>query len=157
MDSLTVREHLHFMARMKLPRSKRKQEIETITQDFLVQLGLVHCANNRIGGGGSEKVLSGGEKKRLAFATEMLTNPPLLFCDEPTTGLDSYSAQTLVNIMKVMASEGKTIVCTIHQPSSELFDVFHQLILLSEGRIAFMGDPNSALEFFERFVNLVIR
>jgi len=80
----------------------------------------------------------------------MLTNPQLLFCDEPTTGLDSYSAQTLVNLMKTMANEGKTIVCTIHQPSSELFDVFHQLILLSEGRIAFMGEPVAAISFFKR-------
>lgn len=82
----------------------------------------------------------------------MLTNPPLLFCDEPTTGLDSYSAQTLVHFMKLMASHGKTVLCTIHQPSSELFDMFHQLILVSEGRIAFIGDTKSALKFFDRYV-----
>jgi len=82
----------------------------------------------------------------------MLTNPPLLFCDEPTTGLDSYSAQTIIHFMKLMASHGKTVVCTIHQPSSELFDMFNKIILLSEGRIAFMGDTKSALKFFARLV-----
>lgn len=79
----------------------------------------------------------------------MLTNPPLLFCDEPTTGLDSYSAQTLVHFMKLMASHGKTVLCTIHQPSSEIFDMFNRLMLVSEGRIAYIGDTNGALKFFQ--------
>jgi ABC-type multidrug transport system ATPase subunit len=81
---------------------------------------------------------------------QLLTNPPLLFCDEPTTGLDSFSAQTLVRQMGKMASAGRTVLCTIHQPSSEIFDMFHQLILIADGRIAFIGSAKAALEFFSR-------
>jgi ABC-type multidrug transport system ATPase subunit len=77
-------------------------------------------------------------------------DPPLLFCDEPTTGLDSFSAHKLVEKMKQMAYQGRTIMCTIHQPSSDVFDMFHELILIADGRIAFIGDTKSALEFFSK-------
>ena len=70
------------------------------------------------------KGISGGEKRRLAFASEILTNPPLLFCDEPTSGLDSFMAQSLVESMKLLSSSGKTVICTIHQPSSQVFELF---------------------------------
>lgn len=109
------------------------------------------CANNRIGNGDERKVLSGGEKKRLAFATELLTKPTILFCDEPTTGLDSYSAQQLILTLQSLAKLGTTIMCTIHQPSSQLFAMFHQVLLLTEGRIAFTGTPIQALEFFATY------
>lgn len=117
--------------------------------EILQQLSLKKCTHTKIGENGAGKLLSGGEKKRLAFATELLTDPPLLFCDEPTTGLDSYSAQKLVSIMNAMASTGRTIVCTIHQPSSQIFNMFSQVILLADGRIAFMGSTPSAIEFFD--------
>lgn len=94
------------------------------------------------------KVLSGGEKKRLAFAAELLISPAILFCDEPTTGLDSYSAQQLVGTLLSLARSGTTIMCTIHQPSSQLFSMFHQVTLLADGRIAFIGAPSQALDFF---------
>lgn len=95
-------------------------------------------------------VLSGGERKRLSFASACLTDPPLLFCDEPTTGLDSFSATTLVEILQGAATRGKTIVCTIHQPSSDLFTMFHQIILVADGRIAYIGPTSGALDFFQR-------
>lgn len=82
---------------------------------------------------------------------QLLTDPSILFCDEPTTGLDSYSAQKIVAMMNMMASSGKTILCTIHQPSSDIFSTFSQLILVAEGRIAFTGSAASALEFFEKY------
>lgn len=81
-----------------------------------------------------------------------MTDPPLLFCDEPTTGLDSYSALQLVDLMQGMASRprgrGKTILCTIHQPSSDLLARFHRIMLVADGRIAFIGKPEDALLFF---------
>lgn len=79
---------------------------------------------------------------------QLLTDPPLLFCDEPTTGLDSYSAQQLVDLMLEMAARGKTILCTIHQPSSDLLARFQSIMLVADGRIAFIGRPNAALHFF---------
>lgn len=81
---------------------------------------------------------------------QILTDPPLLFCDEPTTGLDSYNARKLVRLMKDMATRGKTIICTIHQPSSEVFAMFDKLLLLAEGRVAYMGSSAGALEFLDR-------
>jgi ABC-type multidrug transport system ATPase subunit len=83
-------------------------------------------------------------------SVQLLTNPTLLFCDEPTTGLDSFSAQRLVQMMNEMASEGSTVLCCIHQPSSEIIAMFHQLILIADGRTAFIGNTKSALEFFSR-------
>ena len=81
---------------------------------------------------------------------QLLTDPPIMFCDEPTTGLDSYSAQKLISMMNIMATNGKTILCTIHQPSSELFAMFSQLLLLADGRTAFMGSSGQAIEFFNQ-------
>ncbi|KAK9736645.1 ABC transporter [Popillia japonica] len=148
--SLTVWEHMSIMARMKLDRRINDRERRFKICDILKQLGLSQCMNTRIGLNGDSKVLSGGEKKRLAFATELLTDPPLLFCDEPTTGLDAYSAQKIVTMMNMMSAAGKTILCTIHQPSSEIFAMFSQVILLADGKIAFMGSTANAVQFFDK-------
>nr|CAD7414751.1 unnamed protein product [Timema poppensis] len=137
------------MARLKLDRRTSDTERSNRVTQLIVSLGLQDQEDTRIGSQGYDKVLSGGEKKRLSFATEMLTDPPLLFCDEPTTGLDSYSAQNLVHMMKLMASNGKTVLCTIHQPSSNIFNMFNQFILVAEGRIAYFGCTQTALTFFE--------
>lgn len=148
--SLTVWEHMTIMARMKLDRRITDRERRFKICEILKQLGLSQCMNIRIGVNGDSKVLSGGEKKRLAFATELLTDPPLLFCDEPTTGLDAYSAQKIVTMMNMMSAAGKTILCTIHQPSSEIFAMFSQVILLADGKIAFMGSTANAVKFFDK-------
>lgn len=81
---------------------------------------------------------------------QIINDPQLLFCDEPTTGLDSYNAEIIVKIMKNMVTQGKTILCTIHQPSSEVFALFDRLLLLAEGRLAYMGSSIGALQFWER-------
>ena len=99
--------------------------------------------------------ISGGEKRRLAFASEILTNPSILFCDEPTSGLDSYMAISITESMKSLAKKGKTIICTIHQPSSEIFEMFDRICLLSEGRLAFQGSRIEAIQFFEKYLNLI--
>jgi ABC-type multidrug transport system ATPase subunit len=71
-----------------------------------------------------------------------------MFFDEPTSGLDSFMAMSIVDCMKKLAAKGKTIICTIHQPSSEIFDKFDRLCLLAEGRLAYIGDLNEANKFF---------
>lgn len=147
--SLTVLEHLTCMAHLKLDRRVSLHEKHFLIQDILERTGLMHCRNTRIGEEGEGKMLSGGEKKRVAFATELLTQPAVLFCDEPTSGLDSFNAQKLVETLQQLAERRNTaILCTIHQPSSELFAMFDQVLLLSEGRIAFFGDPEDAIDFF---------
>ncbi|CAG5130200.1 unnamed protein product, partial [Candidula unifasciata] len=89
-------------------------------------MGLIGCADSRIGAAhGTKKGISGGERKRLAFASEALTNPPIFFCDEPTSSLDTFMAQSIVQTLQKMAARGRVILCTIHQPSSELFAMFN--------------------------------
>ena len=74
----------------------------------------------------------------------------MLFADEPTSGLDSYMAMSIVESMKNLANNGKTIICTIHQPSSELFEMFNQICLIAEGRLAYIGCRVKAVKFFEK-------
>jgi len=147
--SLTVMEHLTCMAHMKLDRRTADHDVNFIIRDVLERTGLTKCLNTKIGEEGEGKMLSGGEKKRLAFATELLTQPAILFCDEPTTGLDSFNARKLVQTLQDLAAKRNTaIMCTIHQPSSELFAMFDQVLLLAEGRVAFFGEPDEAISFF---------
>ena len=73
-----------------------------------------------------------------------------VYCDEPTSGLDSFMAVSVVESMKNLAKQGKTIICTIHQPASEIFEMFEKLCLLAEGRLAFIGNIKTANEFFSR-------
>ena len=72
-----------------------------------------------------------------------------MFCDEPTSGLDSYMAQNVVTVLREMAQKGKTIVCTIHQPSSEVYAMFDRILLMAEGRTAFLGDAKNAVTFLK--------
>lgn len=81
---------------------------------------------------------------------QVLTDPSLLLCDEPTSGLDAYMAQTTVEVLSRMARRGKTVVLTIHQPSSEVFTQFDKILLMAEGRVAFLGSPQEATDFFAR-------
>uniref|UniRef100_A0A336L180 CSON003410 protein n=1 Tax=Culicoides sonorensis TaxID=179676 RepID=A0A336L180_CULSO len=148
--TLTVKEHLTFMAHLKCDSRMTKFERRRLINDLLERTGLKKCARTKIGEDGEGKMLSGGEKKRLAFASELLTQPTMLFCDEPTTGLDSYSAQQLVATLQQLANRGTAIICTIHQPSSQLFAMFDQVMFLTEGRVAFMGAPDNAIEFFSQ-------
>lgn len=99
-------------------------------------LGLDKCAHTKIG---SELVkgVSGGERKRTSIGVELLTNPSLIFLDEPTTGLDSNTAATIMFLLRDMANNGRTIVSVIHQPSTEIFNKFDKLILLCKGNIIY--------------------
>ena len=83
-------------------------------------------------------------------AIKLITNPSILFCDEPTSGLDAYMASVVADCMKALAKKGKTVVCTIHQPSSEIFETFDRLCLLAEGRMAYFGPVSEAIEFFTK-------
>ena len=92
--------------------------------------------------------LSGGERRRLSFATEILTDPSILFFDEPTSGLDSFMAISIVESMRQLAQSGKTVIFTIHQPSSELVELFDDICLISEGQLVFLGNMANAATFF---------
>uniref|UniRef100_T1KD81 ABC transporter domain-containing protein n=1 Tax=Tetranychus urticae TaxID=32264 RepID=T1KD81_TETUR len=145
---LTVREHLRFQLKLRSPINMNVEETNRRIDQILEKLGLTKVSENRIKCGSSGQRLSGGELKRLSIATEVLTDPAILFCDEPTSCLDSFMAQTVVSVLKSLAKEQRTIVCTIHQPSSEIFKMFDQIMLLAEGRVAFLGTTEAALDFF---------
>ncbi|CAB3234626.1 unnamed protein product [Arctia plantaginis] len=148
-NNLTVNEHLTIMARLRMDSRTSYLARKRRVNQLLRQLCLYRSRFTQIGGLDGKKTLSGGERKRLAFATELLTDPGLLFCDEPTTGLDSSSAQQMMSLLRSNAAQGKTVICTIHQPNTELMAQFDKLVLLAEGRVAFAGTANQALTFFE--------
>jgi len=86
--------------------------------------------------------VSGGERKRTSIGVELLTNPSIIFLDEPTTGLDSATSFHVINILKNLAKAGRTIISTIHQPSSEIFGTFDKLLLMVQGNIIYQVKTN---------------
>ncbi|XP_074623196.1 protein white-like isoform X4 [Acropora palmata] len=146
--SLTVKEHLTFQAFLRMGKQFSDQQRMARVNEVIQQLGLTKCAETYIGIPGRLRGISGGEKKRLSFASEVITDPPLLFADEPTSGLDSFMAESLVAALQQLAAQGRTIICTIHQPSSEVYAMFDSILLLAEGRTAFLGSRTDAIEHF---------
>ena len=145
--SLTVREHLMFQARLTLEASLTTAERERRVEEVVGQVGLTSVVDAMIGDQ-KLKGISGGEKKRLSFAAEFLSNPSVLFCDEPTSGLDSFMAANIMELLREFSRLGKTVVCTIHQPSSQIFTRFDSLLLLAEGRTAYLGPAVRTKQFF---------
>ncbi|CAM9150806.1 unnamed protein product [Ectocarpus sp. 6 AP-2014] len=148
--TLTPREHLRFHANMRMSRTLSPEQKMQAVETALEGLGLGKCANTPIGGQGSTiRGISGGEKKRLSFATEVLGDAPVIFVDEPTSGLDSFMAEAVVTKLRALAESGRTIVATIHQPSSHVFSLFSHLHLLAEGKTIYCGPLDRANAHFE--------
>lgn len=145
---LTVRETLIFCSLLRLPNSLSKQEKISIADSVISELGLAKCENTIIGNSFIRGV-SGGERKRVTIGHEMLINPSLLILDEPTSGLDSTAAFRLVRTLGSLAKKGKTIVTSVHQPSSRVYQMFDSVVVLSEGRCIYFGKGNEAMSYFE--------
>lgn len=145
--ALTVKEHLLFHAKLKLSKESPSRRSDRV-QEVVKIMGLQNCYESEIGTPGLTKTISGGEMKRLSIAVEILTDPLVIFADEPTSGLDAYLAMSVVSTLKELARNGTTILCTIHQPSSAIFDVFDSLQLLSLGRCMYNGPKDGAKEYF---------
>ena len=144
---LTVTETLLFTALLRLPESLSRDEKVGHVDRVITELGLSRCRHSMIGGP-LFRGISGGEKKRVSIGQEILINPSLLLLDEPTSGLDSTTAQWILTTLKRLASAGRTVVTTIHQPSSRLYHMFDKVILLSEGSPIYNGPASSALDYF---------
>ncbi|XP_038214927.1 ATP-binding cassette sub-family G member 4-like isoform X2 [Zerene cesonia] len=131
-DTLTVKETLQFAASLKLPNATRNERNHTI-ESVSKQLGINEVFNTRTG------LLSGGERKRLTIACELLTDPTIMLLDEPTSGLDSVSSMSVAQALRSVANSGRTVACVIHQPSSQLFTSADDVILLANGRTIYAG------------------
>ncbi|KAG7035872.1 ABC transporter G family member 15, partial [Cucurbita argyrosperma subsp. argyrosperma] len=147
LGTLTVRETISYSANLRLPSSMTKEEVNDIVEGTILEMGLQDCAE-RIVGNWHLRGISGGERKRLGIALEILTRPSLLFLDEPTSGLDSAAAFFVVQALRSIAHDGRTVISSIHQPSSEVFALFDDLFLLSGGQAVYFGESKMAAQFF---------
>lgn len=146
--SLTVEEVLYYQARLNFPEEVRDPEIRERIGTVLRQLDLEDVRRSLVGDE-VRRGLSGGQRKRLNVAMELLSEPSVLLLDEPTSGLDARSAMQLIRQCRGLASSGRTVIMTIHQPRREAFDLFDKLLLLTKGgKLAYFGPAREAKRFF---------
>ena len=150
MASQTVREALRMAANLTLPRGTSQAERQQRTDALLKTFHLEGCADTIVGDPvGGLTGISGGERKGLAVALGAVRDPRLIFLDEPTSGLDSHKAYTLVRVLKQLAAaNNSTVVCTLHQPSSDIFALYDDLMLLLDGRCVFNGAAAESVPYF---------
>lgn len=144
---LTVIETLTYSALLRLPKKLTREEKIEQAEMVTKELGLTRCRNNIVGGP-LLRGISGGERKRVSIGQEMLVNPSLLLLDEPTSGLDSTTAQRIVATIKGLARGGRTVITTIHQPSSRLYRMFDKVVVLSDGCPIYSGQAGRVMEYF---------
>lgn len=144
----TVLQTLTYAAELRMPSNTTIIERTSRVEEILFLLGINDCRNVIVGDTRS-KGISGGERKRLAIGIELLTRPQLLFLDEPTSGLDSTTALSVIELLKDLGNKGEcTIVCTIHQPSSKIYSLFDNLLLMKKGLIVYQGNAANAADYF---------
>lgn len=127
---------------LKLKESYSKKQ--QILEETLISLKLQDRRTNRA------QQLSGGERKRLSIALELVSKPNILFLDEPTSGLDEISALQCIRLLRQLALEGRTIVCTIHQPSPIMLSNFNHIYMMIKGQCVYQGNPNALVDFLQQ-------
>ena len=167
LPALTVRETVEYAAMLKLPCAFSRATIEKVVDSLLESLGLVRCQHTLVGDSTRIRGVSGGERRRVSIAVELVANPRILFLDEPTSGLDACSA---VHVMSTVATLARTsplkkfapyyfafrpiVVFSIHQPSSDIYKLFDKVLLLSRGVVVYHGKAGGAVG---RLSNLMAR
>ncbi|KAI9599061.1 ABC-2 type transporter-domain-containing protein [Syncephalis fuscata] len=149
-ETLTVREALDMSVKLRCDRSLSATEQKRRIADSLHVLHLSHVANTVIGNS-LKRGISGGEKKRVCVGMELITEPVVLFLDEPTTGLDALAAYQLVETLHNLALLGRTVVLTIHQPSSEMLEFIDDIFFMAEGRVLYAGPTNKMMDYFSQY------
>ncbi|KPI44025.1 ABC transporter G family member 12 [Cyphellophora attinorum] len=148
--SLTVRETVDFAARLSLGQTISSAERHNRVDSLIAAFGLNQQANTIVGTP-LQKGISGGQKRRLGVASQLVTSPSILFLDEPTSGLDSAASREVMSYISDVAKQHHIIViASIHQPSSSTFALFDQFLLLSAGKTCFQGPTSETQAYFER-------
>ncbi|XP_078505810.1 ATP-binding cassette sub-family G member 8 [Lissotriton helveticus] len=147
LPNLTVRETLSFVAKLRLPRTFSEEQREKRVEDVIAELRLRQCANTRVGNVYLRGV-SGGERRRVSIGVQLLWNPGILILDEPTSGLDSFTAHNLVTTLSRLARGNRLVVLSIHQPRSDIFQLFDLVLLLSSGTTIYSGAACDMVQYF---------
>jgi ABC-type multidrug transport system ATPase subunit len=141
---LTVRDIMIYAADLKLGFSDLKREQKNDLIEEIIKLLRLEKAINT-----DSSLLSGGEKKRLSIAQELVNNPPILFLDEPTTGLDDMSSWQCIELLKRLAEGGRTVICSIHTPSAKLFEMFDHVYIVANGQCVYQGEGKNIVPYME--------
>ncbi|KAJ7157630.1 hypothetical protein C8R43DRAFT_997189 [Mycena crocata] len=148
MSTLTVYETVLYSALLRLPRDMSFEAKKFRTLETMNELGILGIKDSRIGASG-QRSISGGEKRRVSIACELVTSPSILFLDEPTSGLDAYNAFNVVESLVSLARDyNRTVIFTIHQPRSNIVALFDQLVLLASGKLVYSGEFSKCQAYF---------
>ncbi|KAK5882683.1 hypothetical protein CesoFtcFv8_021243 [Champsocephalus esox] len=145
---LTVEETLTYTAQLAL-RKLSSAAIKKKVSAVMAELSLSHVSHSVIGGRVFPGI-SGGERRRVSIASQLLQDPRVILLDEPTTGLDSMTANQIVELLAELARRNRIVIVTIHQPRSELFRVFSRIAIMSRGELVFCGQPEEMVDFFSQ-------
>ncbi|PNF37193.1 ATP-binding cassette sub-family G member 1 [Cryptotermes secundus] len=138
---LSVHEAMRIAADLKLGSELTKKQKLTLVDEIIEMLLLVKAKNTKT------SRLSGGERKRLSIALELINNPPVIFLDEPTTGLDDLSSSQCISLLKMLAQGGRTVICSVHTPSAKLFAMFDHVYVVAAGQCVFQGSGADIVPF----------
>jgi ABC transport system ATP-binding/permease protein len=153
-EDLTVYQNLYYAAKLCF-NHKTEQEIDALVTRVLEDLGLAEIQTLKVGSP-LRKTISGGQRKRLNIGLELLREPSVLFCDEPTSGLSSRDSENIIDLLKELSLKGKLVFTVIHQPSSDIFKMFDKLLILDSGGYQiYYGNPIDAVVYFRRSINLL--
>lgn len=152
-EELTVFQNLYYNARMCLHNLGRVRILEEVNR-ILADLDLFTVRDLKVGSP-VNKIISGGQRKRLNIALELIREPTILFVDEPTSGLSSVDAETVMNMLKEQAYRGRLVIATIHQPGSDIYKMFDRILILDKGGyLVFHGNPTETVVWFKKSASL---
>ncbi len=154
LKQLTVSQNLYYNAKLCFGHYSEKQ-LEQVVEDALTDFDLIEARDLKVGDT-QNTFLSGGQRKRLNIALELMREPSVLFVDEPTSGLSSMDSEKVMTLLKRQTLKGKLVISIIHQPSSDIFKLLDKLLVIDQGgRVIFYGNPVDAIGYFKRINHYV--